>query len=101
MRSVGFRKRGFPGWWRRRSPLLRLHPAVAEVIPVAARRWRRNAFAPRTWGEMASFVRTLRRRRYDEIVDSQGLFFKSAIVARIARGHRHGYDTASIRERAA
>src|SRR5712691_11476537 len=83
------------------APLLRLHPAVAEVIPVAARRWRRNAFAPRTWRETAGFVRTLRRHHYDEIVDSQGLFFKSAVVARIARGHRHGYDAASIRERAA
>jgi heptosyltransferase I len=98
--------------WRRHShfawvveeafaPLVRLHPAVDEVIPVAARRWRGAAFAPRTWREIAAFVSDLRRHDYDEIVDSQGLFFKSALIARLARGRRHGYDATSIRERAA
>jgi heptosyltransferase I len=83
------------------APLVRLHPAVAEAIPVAARRWRRAAFTPETWRELARFVRTLRRREYDEIIDTQGLFFKSALIARLARGRRHGYDAKSIRERAA
>jgi heptosyltransferase-1 len=83
------------------APLVRLHPAVSEVIPVAARRWRRAALAPATWRELAGFVRTLRRREYDEIVDTQGLFFKSALIAALARGRRHGYDVRSIRERAA
>jgi heptosyltransferase-1 len=81
------------------APLVRLHPAVSEVIPVAARRWRAAAFAPSTWPEIANFLRTLRRRDYDGIVDTQGLFFKSAVVARLAHGERHGYDAGSIRER--
>jgi heptosyltransferase-1 len=84
------------------APLVRLHPAVDQVIPVAVRRWRRAAFAPSswvsTWTETTGFVRTLREREYDEIVDSQGLFFKSALIAKLARGRRHGYDAASIRE---
>ena len=83
------------------APLVRLHPAVAEVIPVAARRWRRAALAPATWRELAGFVRSLRRREYDDIVDTQGLFLKSALIAALARGRRHGYDAGSIRERAA
>jgi heptosyltransferase-1 len=83
------------------APLVRLHPAVAEVIPVAARRWRRAAFAPATWRELAQFLRSLRRRAYDDIVDTQGLFFKSALIAALARGRRHGYDADSVRERAA
>ncbi len=83
------------------APLVGLHPAVSEIIPVAARRWRGAAFAPWTWREIASFLRTLRQRHYDEIVDSQGLFFKSAVIARLARGPRHGYGADSIRERAA
>ena len=82
------------------APLVALHPAVAEVIPVAARRWRGSVLAPKTWSEIASFARTLRQRDYDEIVDTQGLFFKSALIARLARGRRHGYDATSIRERA-
>src|SRR5436190_748385 len=83
------------------APLVRLHPAVSEVIPVALRRWRQAALAPATWGEAVRFTRALRARRYDAIVDTQGLALKSAAIARLARGPRHGYDQDSIRERAA
>ena len=83
------------------APLIRLHPAVDEVIAVAQRRWRSAAFAPRTWRETAAFVAGLRKRDYDCIIDTQGLFFKSAILARLASGTRHGYDASSIRDRAA
>jgi heptosyltransferase-1 len=83
------------------APLVRLHPGVSEVIPVALRRWRQAALAPATWGEIVRFARTLRARRYNAIVDAQGLALKSAAIARLARGPRHGYDQDSIRERAA
>jgi heptosyltransferase I len=83
------------------APLVRLHPAVDEAIPVAARRWRASLHRPSAWREMARFVAGLRAVRYDEIVDTQGLFFKSALIARLARGRRHGYDRDSVRERAA
>jgi len=83
------------------APLVRLHPAVDRVIPVAARRWRGAAMASSTWADVAKFVRVLRERKYDEIIDTQGLFFKSALITRLARGRRHGYDADSIRERAA
>jgi heptosyltransferase I len=83
------------------APLVRLHPAVDDVIPVAARRWRAGPLAPSTWGEVTRFVRGLHARRYDAIVDTQGLFFKSALIARIAHGRRHGYAADSIREPAA
>jgi len=79
------------------APLVRLHPAVTEVIPVAWRRWRKTLYAPGTLIEIAGSLRAIRARRYDEIVDSQGLL-RSAIIARIAPGRRHGYDAASIRE---
>ena len=83
------------------APLVRLHPAVNEVVPVALRRWRRGALAPATWAQAARFVLTLRSHRYDAIVDTQGLALKSAVFAGLARGPRHGYDADSIRERAA
>src|SRR5215470_1158183 len=62
------------------APLVRLHPAVDEVIPVATRRWRRALSAPATWREMATFARTLRQRRYDAIIDSQGLIRSAAMA---------------------
>jgi heptosyltransferase I len=82
------------------APLVRLHPAVDEVIPVASRRWRRSLLAPSTWREMAEFRRALRARTYDAIIDTQGLI-RSALIVRAARGRRHGYDANSVRERAA
>jgi heptosyltransferase-1 len=82
------------------APLVALHPAVSEVIPVAARRWRRTAMRPSTWMQMAAFRRALKARTFDEIVDSQGLL-KSALIARYAQGRRRGYDRKSIKEPAA
>jgi heptosyltransferase-1 len=79
------------------APLVRLHPAVGEVIPVAWRRWRKSLPAPATLAEIGASLRALRAHRYDKVVDSQGLL-RSALMARAARGHRHGYDRASIRE---
>jgi heptosyltransferase-1 len=82
------------------APLVRLHPAVDHVIPVASRRWRRSLLRPSTWTEMSTFRRTLRANCYDTIVDTQGLI-RSALITRAARGRRHGYDADSIREPAA
>ena len=68
------------------APLVRLHPAVDEVIPVAARRWRARAAARRRRGaRSAAFRRALRARTFDEIVDTQGLL-KSALIARYGAG---------------
>jgi heptosyltransferase I len=79
------------------APLVRLHPAAAEVIPVATRRWRRALLSPSVWGEMRAFKRTLRSRVYDEVIDTQGLI-RTGLIAKLARGRRHGYDAESIKE---
>jgi heptosyltransferase-1 len=79
------------------APLARLHPGVDDVIPVASRRWRSQLHLPQTWSEISRFRRTLRERQFDAIVDTQGLL-RTALITKAARGVRHGYDTASIRE---
>jgi heptosyltransferase-1 len=79
------------------APLVRLHPAVDETVPVASRRWRGALLRGATWREGRAFARALRARAYDEIIDTQGLL-RSAIISRLARGRRQGYDAASIRE---
>ena len=63
--------------------------AVDEVIRVATRRWRKQPHRPRTWHEMFTFVRSLRERSFDRVIDTQGLA-RSALLAALARGHRHG-----------
>ena len=82
------------------APLVGIHPAVSAVIPIASRRWRRTLAAPSTWRDIAGFARAVRARSYDEVIDTQGLV-RSAVVARLAHGRRHGYDASSIREPAA
>lgn len=77
-----------------------LHPDVERVVPVALRRWRKNLLARATWREIGALRRTLRDRRYDHVLDTQGLL-KSAVIAGWANGPAAGQDTASAREPAA
>lgn len=79
------------------APLARLHPAVDEIVSVAWRRWRKSIGSAATWREIGAQRRELKTRRYDAIVDTQGLI-RTALMARGARGVRHGYDRNSIRE---
>jgi len=79
------------------APLVGLHAGVDAVIPVATRRWRRFWHRRSTWREVGEFVARLRAKPYDAIVDSQGLL-RTAVMAKLARGERHGYDARSARE---
>jgi heptosyltransferase I len=82
------------------APLVRLHPGVDRVIPVASRRWRAAPLSTQTWREIVAFGRAMREQTYDTVIDAQGLL-RSALITRLARGRRHGYDRSSVRERAA
>lgn len=81
-------------------PLVKLHPAIDEVIPVSARRWRRQILLPRAFADISAFARRLRAHAYDKVIDTQGLL-RTGIMTRIARGERHGYDVTSVREKMA
>lgn len=75
-------------------PVAQLHPGVRDVIPVALRRWRRERGGV---AEMHRFLARLRGRRYDLVLDAQGLI-KSAFIASLARGPVSGFDRGSARE---
>ena len=72
------------------------HTKVETVFPTALRRWGANPAGR----ELRQFRKELRSRRYDFVVDLQGEF-KSALIARLARGVRCGYDAPSVHERGA
>jgi heptosyltransferase-1 len=74
-----------------------LHPTVSRVIAVPLRRGRRNPLNPATWHALAALRATLGATPYDAILDLQGLL-KSAVLARLARGPRHGHAGATARE---
>ena len=82
------------------AELARLHPGVAEAIPVGLRGLKRNVLSPARWRRIGEARRSLRGGGWDYVIDSQGLI-KSALVARAARAPSFGMDKLSARERAA
>src|SRR5882762_9140599 len=73
------------------APLVALNCAVDTVIPVASRRWRFAPLSPQTWREIGAFRRAMLAQTHETVIDAQGLL-RSALVTRLARGRRHGYD---------
>ena len=82
------------------AELVRLHPGVAETIPVGLRGLKRNVLDPRRWLRLGATRKALGRGAWDYVIDAQGLI-KSALVARAAKAPAFGLDRASARERAA
>jgi heptosyltransferase-1 len=75
----------------------RLHPGVGEVIPVAIRRWRKVLASAATWHEIGAARRSLGGRKYDAVLDTQGLI-KSGLIACCASGKCYGYAAEVARE---
>ena len=71
------------------------HDAVNEVLPVEIRKWRKNIL--KYWPEIKRFKKKLKSKKYDYIIDGQGLL-KSAWVAFCAKGQCYGLDKHSARE---
>lgn len=78
-------------------PLIAMCPEIRRIIPFALRRWRKAPLARETWRNVRAFHRDLRTDRYDAILDLQEQV-KGALIARAARGRRHGFDRKSVRE---
>jgi heptosyltransferase-1 len=78
-------------------PLLEMCPDIRRVVPFALRRWRQAPLSRMTWREIAAFRRELKTDRYAAILDLQEQI-KGALIARAARGQRHGFDRRSVRE---
>ena len=73
------------------------HPAVAQVLPVAIRRWRKHPLQTFRDGEWRRFKARLRETRYDLVIDAQGLL-KSAWLTRYVQAPVAGLDRDSARE---
>ncbi len=77
------------------ADLVRGHPAVAEVVVSGRRRWLRQfrnpVQIPRTLGEVGRFAVDLRRRRYDAVLDLQGLFKSALYVLATGASIRVGF----------
>jgi len=74
------------------------NPDVDEIFFADTRNWRRRPLSPRTYSEMGSLFRRLRRFSPHATIDAQGLW-KSALLARLAGAPVIGFGTADRRER--
>ena len=73
------------------------HSHVERVFATGLRRWGKNWSETLNSGELQAFVKRLRGSDYDMIVDVQG-GFKSAFVARLAKGPRAGHDHRGVHD---
>ena len=78
-------------------PLIDMCPDIRRAIPFALRRWREAPMSRTTWREIAAFRRDIKSQRYEAILDLQEQI-KGALIARWARGRRHGFDRSTARE---
>jgi len=76
------------------APLLAGHPLLDEVIPFDRRRFGRMLRDPRTLAEFARFVRDLRHRRFDLVLDLQGLFRSGFLAWATGARRRVGFRAA-------
>ena len=73
------------------------HPLVDKVIPVSMRKWKKEPFSALKSGAIRQALKSLRKEKYDLIIDAQGLL-KSNILCLLAKGKRCGFDKNSARE---
>ncbi len=79
-------------------PLVALHPAVAHVIPVATRRWRRRPLAAQTRREVQHARRLAREFAPEVALDPQGLCKSAAWGLLSGAGERVGLARGFRRE---
>lgn len=79
------------------ADIVSLHPHIRLVIPVAIRRWRKQLFRKSTWASLKALRQQLKNQHYDVVLDMQSLF-KSALLATLATGIRHGQNYKTTRE---
>lgn len=78
----------------------KLHPAIANVISLPYRRWKKNLKQAWFSKEISNFIKQLRRVQYDSVIDAQSNL-KSGVVTLLTRGVKYGLDASSVREKGA
>ncbi len=78
--------------------IVKAHPGIQQVYPVALRRWRHQLHMLSSYREIYKSLRLLRAQKYDLIIDMQGLL-KSALLGSLIKAKKLiGFDKGSARE---
>ena len=62
-------------------------PIVDKIYLASTRHWRHHIFAGKTRSEISALKRSLRRERYDAVIDFQGAL-RSAVIGKMAHSRR-------------
>lgn len=73
------------------------HVGVDQVISINLRHWRKSWYKYSSWKEYFQYSKLL-KKKYDLIIDAQGLLKTSVFVTRITQGKKHGMNYISARE---
>lgn len=76
------------------------HPAVKNIFSTSHRKWRGSLSSPKTYYSIYQLVSSLRKKRYDLVLDAQGNF-KTAALTFCMKGLKAGFDKHSVREKIA
>lgn len=76
------------------------HPAVKNTFTTNHREWRHGLSHPSTYRTIYGLAKTLRKTKYDLVIDGQGNF-KTGLLTLISKGTTAGFDKHSVRERIA
>lgn len=77
-----------------------LHPAIHAIFPSNHRKWRKHPFRLSTLFSLAHLIRSIRKAKYDLVIDAQGNF-KSGLLTLLAKGRKAGFDRKSVAEKIA
>lgn len=75
------------------------HPFVDQVIPIKLRFWKNQWYKLNSWKEYHKCIRQLNTKKYDAIIDAQGLLKTSLFIThKITYGTKHGMNFYSAKE---
>lgn len=80
------------------SELVRAHPLVHEVLTVKTKKWRSQFFSKESWNEIKAFRRSLRKKKYDLVLDLQGNIKSACVTAAAKSSMKIGFAFATAAE---
>lgn len=78
--------------------LLQDNPYLNSFIPFRLKDWRKRPLRPSSWADLRSLAGDLRSRRYDLILDIQGLIKSASLARLVGAPRRAGFETVELRE---
>jgi heptosyltransferase-1 len=80
-------------------PVLENNPALAHILPIRTKKWRKAPFAPETRRDLKALRTALHERSYDLVFDIQGNL-KSGLIAWLSGAdERIGFSTEVLQEK--